>query len=219
MTTFVLVHGTWHQAGTWRKLEQELRRRGYHTVTPQLPSAGIDPTGDVQDDATAIRRAIEVIDDHVMVVAHSYGGIPVTEAVTDADHITYVAAYVPDTGESMYTLHGMPPPDDTSGFFPRPADPRATLYGDLSDEDAAAATAELVDQTLASVTGRATRAAWHDIPSAYVATTDDRSVPVRLQSRLAERVGAVRHLASSHSPHLSRTAELATILDDIVNAD
>lgn len=61
----------------------------------------------------------------------------------------------------------------------------------------------------------AVRAAWHTVPSAYVITEQDRSPAVELQERMAGRAKVVHRLPTSHSPFLSRPAELAALLDSI----
>ncbi|MFF5083970.1 alpha/beta hydrolase [Actinoplanes sp. NPDC000266] len=217
MTTVMLVHGAWHRPGTWSKLEKELHGLGYDTVTPALPSAGADPTGDVHDDAAVIRGALDAIDGRVVVVAHSYAGIPVTEAAAGVERVIFLAAFMPDAGESMYTLLGMPAPAEIpAGLFPLPEDPHAALYHDV--EDAGAALKELVGQTHSSFATPVGRAVWHDVPSTYIVTDDDRSIPAELQNELAKRAQDVRHLASSHSPHLSMPAELAKVIDEIISA-
>jgi hypothetical protein len=81
--------------------------------------------------------------------------------------------YMPDAGESMYTLHGMPDPEAIGGLFPLIADPRNSLYGDVCDEEAAEAVDQLVPQTLASFAGRITKAAWRDLPSTYLICDND----------------------------------------------
>jgi hypothetical protein len=42
-----------------------------------------------------------------------------------------VAAFVPDVGESMYTIRGVPVPDSVEGLFERSRDPRAEFYADV----------------------------------------------------------------------------------------
>jgi hypothetical protein len=42
--------------------------------------------------------------------------------------------------------------------------------------------------------------------------TDDRAIPVALQRSCAQRTGAVVELPTSHSPFLSRPADLADLL-------
>jgi len=52
------------------------------------------------------------------------------------------------------------------------------------------------------------------IPSTYIVTDEDRTLPVPAQEMFAQRVGDTRHISSSHSPFLSRPADLAAILRD-----
>jgi pimeloyl-ACP methyl ester carboxylesterase len=153
-----------------------------------------------------------------VVVAHSYGGIPATEGVAGLPgvrHMVYLAAYVPDVEESMFTLHGMPDPASAEGLFPITGDPRAMFYGDVPDELAAEAVDNLVDQRLQPFVDRVTRAAWHAVPSTYILTEQDGVLPVALQETMAARTKNVRRLPTSHSPFLSRPAELAALLDEI----
>lgn len=47
MATFALIHGAGDVGWYWHLVEEELRRRGHHTVAPDLPceddSAGLVP--------------------------------------------------------------------------------------------------------------------------------------------------------------------------------
>jgi pimeloyl-ACP methyl ester carboxylesterase len=99
------------------------------------------------DDAEVIRCAVTAIDGPVAVVAHSYGGVPATQGATAADgvaHLVYVAAYLLDEGESVYSFYGRETRSDTSGTLPLPKNPRVALYNDIADEPAARALAQLV---------------------------------------------------------------------------
>ncbi|MFD0783635.1 alpha/beta hydrolase [Micromonospora azadirachtae] len=219
--TFVLVPGAWHLPSTFDLLRGELDALGYASRAVKLPTTGPDPRGGLQDDAAAIRAAIEAIDGPVVVVAHSYGGIPATEGVgglTNVRHLVYLAAYVPDVNESMFTLHGMPDPDSAEGLFPIGSDPRAQLYADVPKEVADRAISQLVEQRLQPWADRATRAAWRTVPSTYVLSEKDNSLPVELQERMAPRANSVHRIPTSHSPHLSRPAEVAALLDEIVKS-
>ena len=86
---------------------ERLRGRGLAVEVPALPSVGTDAPalGDLHDDARAIAAAIDRCDGHVVVCAHSYGGAPMTEAAAgrdDVSHLVYLAAFMPDVGESVY---------------------------------------------------------------------------------------------------------------------
>jgi len=63
----------------------ELGRLGLSSATVALPSCGTDPAvlGTVADDAAAVEAAGALIAGDVVVVGHSYGGVPITEARFD----------------------------------------------------------------------------------------------------------------------------------------
>jgi pimeloyl-ACP methyl ester carboxylesterase len=60
-----------------------------------------------------------------------------------------------------------------------------------------------------------TRAAWHTVPATYIITENDAAIPVRIQEQMALRAKSIRRIPTSHSPFLSRPAELAALLDEI----
>jgi pimeloyl-ACP methyl ester carboxylesterase len=134
--TLVLVPGAWHRPSTWDLLRGELDALGYASRTVKLPTTGPFPRGGLREDAEAVRAAIEAIGGPVVVVAHSYGGIPATEGLTDLPNVqqlVYLVAYVPDIDESLFSLHGAPDPDSTEDLFPIVSDPRAQLYADAPE--------------------------------------------------------------------------------------
>src|SRR5690606_23810589 len=101
--TILLVHGAWHGAWCWDRLRDVLEARGRRVEVVDLPTIhSADPVDvPLAADADAVTAAIERIEGEVVVVAHSYGGIPATVAAT-ADrvpHIVYVAAFALDAGE------------------------------------------------------------------------------------------------------------------------
>lgn len=217
--TFLLVQGAWHQPDVWLPLRGELFQRGYRTVVTDLPSAGASPTGSMHDDANTIRTALAHIEGPVVVVAHSYRGIPVTEATahaTNVAHLIYVAAYLPDVDGSMFTLHGFPDPEDVDGTFPTINDPRHSLYADVPEAEATLATSLLIEQTTRSFVDRVTGTGWTTIPTSFVISDNDQAIPPALQAEMAAHAGAtVYNLDSSHSPFLSRPTELAALLQNI----
>ncbi|MFI7687674.1 alpha/beta fold hydrolase [Nonomuraea sp. NPDC049655] len=129
-----------------------------------------------------------------------------------------LAAYLPDRGQSLCTLHGLPDPDDTSGLFPLIDQPRTSLYGDLPDAEAEQEMSRLVNQTRRSFTEKADTAGWHDIPATYIVTERDQAVPPALQERMAARAAEIRRLTSGHCPFLSQPHRLAALVDGIVRS-
>ncbi|GAA2209019.1 alpha/beta hydrolase [Nonomuraea monospora] len=221
MTTVMLVHGAWHQPSCWARLEAELHALGHGTSTPALPSAGEHPTAGMHDDAAVLAAELASIPGPVVLLGHSYGGIPITEAAAGAsnvDRLIYLAAHMPDKGQSMYTIHGLPDPEDTSGLFPRSDEPRVSLYGDLPDAEAEEAVSRLVNQTARSFAEKVDVAAWRSIPSTYIITEQDQAIPPALQEQMAAQAAGTRRLPGGHSPFLSRPRRLAALIDEIVRS-
>jgi len=216
LPTVLLVQGAWHHPDAWLLLRGALFLRGVRTAVTNLPSAGAAPTGSMYDDAAAISAALEEIKGPAVVVAHSYGGVPATQATASAPNVRqliYLSAYVPDENESVLSLHGQPDPHDTSGFFPTIASPRQSLYADLSDEQAAAAESRLMNQTMQSFVDRVTAAGWKDVPTSYIVSDQDQAIPPAMQIEMAHAAGAeILHVYSSHSAFLSQPAQLADLI-------
>src|SRR3979490_4724 len=92
----VLVHGAWADGSGWRGVYDNLVRDGFNVSIVQEPETSF------QDDVTAVKRILALQDGPSILVAHSYGGSVFTEAGTDPSVVglVYVAAHMPDAGES-----------------------------------------------------------------------------------------------------------------------
>ncbi|MER5936587.1 alpha/beta fold hydrolase [Streptomyces sp. NPDC001928] len=212
----LLVHGAWHGAWCWEKLTSVLEADGWRTRAIDLPSAG-EQAG-VQDDAQAVLRELETIDGPVVVVAHSYGGIPVSQAVAEAGNVSrivYLAAYQLEAGESLLGFHGAPVSPEPGGFVAVPDNPVALFYGDALQSEADEAAKRLVPQSARSFNEALTAAGWHTVPSTYILCEDDQALPAQSQQIMAARSGAVHRIEGSHSPFLSKPVELAALLASI----
>jgi len=219
--TVLLVQGSWQQPTTWAALRAELAGRGLETRVLELPSMGEAPVAGLHEDAAAVREAIRTIDGRVVVVGHSYGGLPMTEAAagrSDVDHLVYLSAYLLPEGESMAGWRGLPRPQDTGGWLPAQVmgDPRDVLYGDLPDAQAAEAVGQLVNQSVQACWDELAAAAWRTVPSTYVVLEGDLALPPALQEDMAANAGSVRRLPGGHTPFLSRPRALAELIDSIV---
>jgi pimeloyl-ACP methyl ester carboxylesterase len=170
------------------------------------------------DDAAEVRRRIEAIDGPVVVVAHSYGGMTITQAavgLANVSHIIYLAGFQLDVGESLLGLIEVEPPWwIVDGDVLTPGRPLETFFADVAVDDAARAVHRLQPSSYSIVTERLTAAAWRDIPSTYVICERDQALQLQAQEHMAQRATNVRRLPSSHSPRLSRPAELAQIIVD-----
>jgi pimeloyl-ACP methyl ester carboxylesterase len=92
----VLVHGAWADGSGWRGVYDILLKDGYNVSIVQEPETSF------QDDVTATKRILALQDGPCILVAHSYGGAVITEAGTDPSVVglVYIAAHMPDAGES-----------------------------------------------------------------------------------------------------------------------
>ncbi|WP_406177321.1 alpha/beta fold hydrolase [Streptomyces sp. NBC_00996] len=213
----LLVHGAWHGAWCWEKLVPELTALGWRVATVDLPSASADPdnTAGMYDDALAVRACLDGIEGPVTVLAHSYGGLPATEAavgVPKVSRLVYLSAFQLEEGDSLAGQSGGQLPSGDSGTLPAPDDPYTYFYADAAQEDADRAAERLVLQTVKSVSEPLTAAAWKTVASSYIVCEKDAVLPPVLQEAMAARADRSYRLPSSHSPFLSMPAELARLI-------
>src|SRR5690348_13270218 len=92
----VLVHGAWADGSGWKSVDDILVKDGYKVSIVQEPETSF------KEDVAATKRMIAQQDGPCVVVAHSYGGAVITEAANDPKvmSLVYVAAHMPDAGES-----------------------------------------------------------------------------------------------------------------------
>ncbi|WP_440084563.1 alpha/beta hydrolase [Streptosporangium sp. LJ11] len=225
--TFLLVHGGHHGPWSWERLQGVLDERGWPSRTVSLPSAvrnepGAEPLPGMYDDAEVIRKALDDITGPVIVVAHSYGGVPATEAVAGAAnvaHIVYVAAYMLDVGEGMFQTHGVPVPESLAGL--RPAEnpdlnlPAAFYDGDATNPETAEAISRLVPQTVRADFEVVTRAGWRTTPNSYVIPEKDVSITGGVAEQMAACAETVYRCPGHHAPFYSNPREFADILVDV----
>lgn len=118
MATYVLVHGAWSGAYTWRHVRPLLREAGHDVYTPTLTGLGervhlTSPSVGLSTHALDVANSVLYEDlEQVVLVGYSYGGMVVTSALEHiADrvrHLVYLDAFVPRDGESLFAMSGQP---------------------------------------------------------------------------------------------------------------
>lgn len=200
--SLLLVPGAWHKPGHLQPLADELHDVDVRTVA--LTSSGDDPAalGDMYSDAAAIKSAVAAIDGPVAVVAHSYGGIPATQALGAADNvvrIVYLAAFQLDAGESLLSSIGDSPASpwwkvhrqDGIAGYTEVVTPVDVFYGDVDPEVARQAAAQLGYQSYLVTTQELTEVAWRTIPArTSSARTTTRFPPSHKSSSRGVRSGS-----------------------------
>ena len=214
----VLVHGGFVDASGWQGVYAALRADGYDVGVVQ------NPTLTLQQDADFTRQILDGLSGPAVLVGHSYGGAVITEAGTHPNvaALVYVAAFAPDTGESVGSLiagfpaDGPQPPilPPNNGFlFLDKKQFHASFAGDLPAEQAEFMAAAQVPWGVGATTAPITEAAWRTKPSWYLNTTEDEMIPPAAQAAMAERIGArVSQVAASHAVYVSQPEAVVSVI-------
>lgn len=239
MTTFVLVHGSFHGAWCWFKLVPELEALGHRVVAVDLPAQGDDttPADQVTLDMN-VDRVVDLIEaesEPVVLVGHSFGGATITATAERIPErialLVYLTSFIPLSGESINDITSSPiwPKEQGPRAFARSADGhtvsvapeavRERFYHDCSDEDVAHCLERIRPQPFKprATPIHTTQERFGRVPRAYVHCTDDKSIPFDVQKSIEARMPCdkVITIQASHSPFLSAPAELGRVLSDL----
>jgi pimeloyl-ACP methyl ester carboxylesterase len=216
----VLVHGAFADATSWSKVIPLLEADGYHVVAVQNPLTSLAA------DVAATRRAVARQEGPVLLVAHSWGGVTVTQAGDDPKVVglVYVSAYAPDVGQSANDASS--PYGWTEGQKQiRLDDSKFALmtYQGVSEDIAECLPAP--DQKLFDVVQvpsygpmfdeKITVAAWKTKPSWVVVSANDRMLPPAMESAEVKRLKAVASitLSTCHMSILEQSAKVAAFIE------
>ena len=216
----VLVHGAFADGSGWEGLHRTLAAKGYTVVVVQ------HPTRSFAEDVGYVSRAIAALDGPVILVGHSYGGAVITEAGRNPQvkALVYVAGWVPDAGQSVFSLIGnlpagsaqppiLPPQD---GFII--VDPERFPDSFAQDVEPAKAKFMAIAQVpwgLEAANGVVSDPAWKSKPSWYLLTTEDRMIPPEGQRAMASHAGMrLTEVAGSHAVFVSRPDVVASVVEE-----
>ena len=218
----VLVHGAWADGSGWKGVYDILVKDGYRVSIVQEPETSF------KEDVTATKRVIAQQDGPCVVVAHSYGGAVLTEAANDPKVVAlvYVAAHMPDAGESEGE-NGKRFPSDLSkstaikktpdGFtYLDPAQFHEYFAADLPNDVAAFMARSQVLNSAANFNAVITTPAWRSKPSWMLVPTKDRTINPDLERWYAAR--AKSHVTevsgASHCVYVSKPKEVAAVIEE-----
>jgi pimeloyl-ACP methyl ester carboxylesterase len=219
----VLVHGGFVDGSGWEAVYSTLKKKGYSVSVVQ------NPTISLADDVAVTRRAIAAQNGPVVLVGHSYGGVVITEAGTDPKvaALVYIAAFAPDSGESVDALIKNPPPGapvppilpPQDGFLLLDRSKFAEAFAaDVKPSLAAFMADSQVPWGVQALSGAITEPAWKSKPSWYLVTTEDRMIPPDAQRAMSKRAGSkVTEVKGSHAVFISQPAAVASLIEQAAN--
>ncbi|MGD0471132.1 MAG: alpha/beta hydrolase [Terriglobales bacterium] len=218
----VLVHGAWADGSGWRGVYDILTKDGYNVSIVQEPETSF------KDDVEATRRVIAQQDGPCILVAHSYGGAVATEAGNDPSVVSlvYVAAHMPDAGESE-AEDGKRFPSDLSKSTGIKKMPDGFTFLDSAQFHEYFAAALPVDQAAFMARSQVpnfadnfkaviTTAAWRTKPSWMLVAGADRTISPELERWYAKRASShtIEVPGASHAMYVSHPKEVAAAIED-----
>ncbi|MFF0726153.1 alpha/beta fold hydrolase [Streptomyces sp. NPDC004134] len=227
--TVVLVHGAFADGSSWNGVVDKLKRAGHPVLAPANPLRGL------RSDAAYLRDVLDGVEGPVVLAGHSYGGSVISEAAAGDDKVkalVYVAAFLPDEGESAAELSGKFPGStlgETLKEVPTALPGGAAVTDLYIDQDkfhgqfaadVPPATARRMAATQRPITSAALgegagAAAWRTVPSWALLTTEDKNIPVAAQRFMAERAEArTVTLDASHAVTVSRPDAVADLIEE-----
>ena len=216
----VLIHGLFADGSCWSEVIARLQAKGINVTAVQNPLTRL------KDGVEATQRVLIQQQGPTVLVAHSFGGMILTEAGVDpkVSAVVYIAARAPDAGEDYTELaKGFPTPPATAGIVWSDDEGRLgeeaflrDFAGDLPAAKARVLYAVQVPFKRALLADRTTDAAWRSKPSWYAVSTEDRTINPDLERFMAKRMGA--RTIEVKASHLSLISQPDTITDLILDA-
>lgn len=218
----VLVHGAFADGSGWRKVYDALVAKGYKVSIVQNPETSL------ADDIAAARRVLDMQDGPAVLVGHSWGGQVITEAGMHdkVKALVYLAAIVPEVGESTDKLESLPQYPQPNGdvkttadgkfYYMDPAKLPENFAADSPPEVSAFMAASQVPLSVEAFKTPAKAAAWKTKPTWAVLPGADKTVNMDLQRWMYQRAKAkiTEVPGSSHTVYLSHPDVVVKVIED-----
>ena len=216
MKSILLVHGAWHGAWCWNLVEKELKNKGVDVRSLDLPFTG------VKDDIASVSNALKDIDNEVILLGHSYGGIVISsaaEAKENVDQLIYLSAILLEPGESMQ-LDGSKIQIDVDANLISEVKKSSAIpafYGDV-DPKLAKTSIELLRPFPIVSGSQGIGEAWREKYSTYIVCQEDKAIPPELQYVMAKKADRIIEWQCGHSPFLSKPKLVIELLLNLASS-
>jgi pimeloyl-ACP methyl ester carboxylesterase len=214
----VLVHGAFADGSCWSKVIVQLQAKGYNVIVVQNPLTSL------ADDVAAAKRTIAQMDGPLLLVAHSYGGMVISEAGKDPKvaGLLYVAALVPEEGQNANDVNAAMPTTGVEKEFKVSADGFVFLSAkaihehfvpDVLPEERNLVYATQVPLAASAGEEKVHSPAWKTKPSWFIVATQDRVINPDLERFKAKLINATTiELLSGHVPMLSQPTKVTDFI-------
>jgi pimeloyl-ACP methyl ester carboxylesterase len=213
----VFVHGLFADGSCWTEVIARLQAHGLNCTSVQ------NPLTTLPEAVASAQAVLDRQDGPTVFVGHSFSGMILTEAGVHPKvaSLVYVAARAPDAGEDYAALaKTYPTPPASAGIVFDGDQGRLTeaaflhdFAGDLPEAKAKILYAVQEPFHKELLAGKTTQAAWHDKPSFYAVSTEDRTINPDLQRFMAKRMGAKTiEVKSSHLSLISHPDVIAQLI-------
>ena len=218
----VLVHGAFADGSGWQGVADILGKDGYAVSVVQ------EPLTSLADDVAATKRVLDLQAGPTLLVGHSYGGVVITEAgnAPNVVGLVYIAAFIPDQGESALGLLSQAPAANTDTRATRddflyidPAAFPADFAADLAKPQANFMAHSQAMLAKAAGGAPVTAAAWHQKRSWALIASLDHNLNPDLERTMAKRAGSETiEVAASHAVYVSKPEDVARFIERAAKA-
>lgn len=231
--TVLLVHGAFADSSSWNGVIEDLEREGYPVIAAANPLRGL------RSDAEYIGSVLDSVTGPVVLAGHSYGGSVTSEAAVGRPNVralVYIASFILEPGETTSALAAKFPgaqlgPALNSVPFPLAGGGTGNDLYIRQDEfrrvfaaDVAQETADLMAATQRPITDvalnePATAAAWKNIPSWNMVTTEDLAIPADSMRFMGQRAKSQTvEVDASHAVTVSEPGAVADLIGEAARA-
>ncbi len=187
-----------------------------------------EPLTSLADDVAATKRVLDLQQGPAILVGHSYGGVVITEAgnAPNVVGLVYIAAFIPDLGESAVSLLSRPPPPTTTSAPPKTTSctsirPPSLPISQLTFRPPRRSSWRIPRRCWPRRAGGApvTTAAWHQKKSWALVATHDHNINPDLERSMAKRAGSKTiEVPGSHAVYVSKPKDVARLIERAAQA-
>lgn len=236
MTTYVLVSGAWHAGWCWERVVPLLQERGQRAIAVDLAGMGSDPTPLAAVNlgvwVDQVARLIHELDEPVVLVGHSRGGVIISEVAERApakvSTLIYVAGFLVPQGKTLMDMAMRLPASQSNALLAGEeegtvvVDPEAvgSIFYNRTEAGWVTRAQSLLTPEPVSVFSTPlglSEASFGSVRRAYIECTEDNAVPLELQRLMQADLpcAAVCTLETDHSPFYSAPEQLVSGLEQV----